>query len=264
MHTAVDSRADLRPVPLQVDAGGFRDSAVTHSFSKLPSVLSELYSTLPSDTIMLAATLGPFEQGTDWVKDVKRNDEMDRTDRLQGGWFGGKKEAIDMWERETRKVTVLQSAMGRCVFVVRVSAPAPGEADPRASELRSFAAKEQPVWTMAARLNWRKIYVQVRGSARRSSHLRFLPFSSLCGVPEPELTPTVPRNRTWLIALVRTVVPTCGLPSNTSPTVATARSPPGAGPSTRASTMRSTKQPARVSTWTAGWSAAATKSAGRA
>ncbi|BGP37220.1 hypothetical protein JCM10449v2_001125 [Rhodotorula kratochvilovae] len=120
----------------QVDAGGFRDSSVTHSFSELPSVLSNLYSTLPSDTIMLAATLGPFDEGTSWVKGVKRNDEMDRTDRLQGGWFGGKKDAIDMWERETRRVTVLQSAMQR------------------------FAAKEQPVWTMAARLNWEKIYVQ--------------------------------------------------------------------------------------------------------
>ncbi|KPV77035.1 uncharacterized protein RHOBADRAFT_42248 [Rhodotorula graminis WP1] len=119
-----------------VDAGGFRDSSVTHSFVELPTVLSDLYSTLPADTVMLAATLGPFEGGTSWVKDVKRNDEMDRTDRLQGGWFGGKKEAVNMWERETRKVTVLQSAMGR------------------------FAAKEQPVWTMAARLNWHKIYVQ--------------------------------------------------------------------------------------------------------
>ncbi|GAA6047937.1 hypothetical protein JCM3770_006434 [Rhodotorula araucariae] len=119
-----------------VDAGGFRDSSVTHSFSELPTVLSNIYSTLPSDTIMLAATSVPFEEGTAWVKDVKRNDEMDRSDRLQGGWFGGKKDAVDMWERETRRVTVLQSAMHR------------------------FAAKEQPVWTMAARLNWEKVYVQ--------------------------------------------------------------------------------------------------------
>ncbi|GJN87830.1 hypothetical protein Rhopal_000785-T1 [Rhodotorula paludigena] len=119
-----------------VDAGGFRDASVTHTFHELPSVLSSLYSTLPSDTIMLAATLGPFESGTEWVKDVKRTDEMDRTDRLQGGWFGGKKEAVQMWEREVQKVTVMQSALQR------------------------FAAKEQPVWTMAARLNWQRIYVQ--------------------------------------------------------------------------------------------------------
>lgn len=103
----------------QVDAGGFRDASVTHTFHELPSVLSSLYSTLPSDTIMLAATLGPFESGTEWVKDVKRTDEMDRTDRLQGGWFGGKKEAVQMWEREVQKVTVMQSALQRCVILGR-------------------------------------------------------------------------------------------------------------------------------------------------
>jgi hypothetical protein len=88
--------------------------------------------------VVLAATTVPFESGTSWVKDVRRDDLMDRADRLQGGWFGGKKEGVELWEKETMKVTVLQSAMMR------------------------FAAKEQPVWTMAARLNWKKIYVQVR------------------------------------------------------------------------------------------------------
>ncbi|GAA5826182.1 hypothetical protein JCM11251_007197 [Rhodosporidiobolus azoricus] len=119
-----------------VDAGGFRDSSITHDFTALPSVLSNLYSTLPDDTIVLAATTVPFEPGTSWVKSARKEDIMDREDRLQGGWFGGKKAGIRMWERETRKTTVLQSAMQR------------------------FAAKEQPVWTQAARLNWKKIYVQ--------------------------------------------------------------------------------------------------------
>ncbi|BGP13219.1 hypothetical protein JCM10213_005011 [Rhodosporidiobolus nylandii] len=119
-----------------VDAGGFRDSSIQHTFRALPSVLDDLYSTLPNDTVILAATTVPFEAGTSWAKAVRREDEMDREDRLQGGWFGGKKEAVEMWEEETKKVTVLQSAMQR------------------------FAAKEQPVWTQTARLNWQKIYVQ--------------------------------------------------------------------------------------------------------
>ncbi|GAA6029993.1 hypothetical protein JCM8097_009205 [Rhodosporidiobolus ruineniae] len=119
-----------------VDAGGFRDSSIQHTFSALPSVLDSLYSSLPPDTVVLAATTVPFEPGTSFVKSVARTDVMDREDRLQGGWFGGKREGVEMWEEETRKVTVLQSAMQR------------------------FAAKEQPVWTQAARLNWKKIYVQ--------------------------------------------------------------------------------------------------------
>ncbi|GAA5974128.1 hypothetical protein JCM11641_003451 [Rhodosporidiobolus odoratus] len=119
-----------------VDAGGFRDSSISHTFTALPSVLDKLYTTLPSDTIVLASTTVPFSPGTKWAQSVHRTDEMDREDRLQGGWFGGKKEGVEMWEEETRRVTVLQSAMQR------------------------FAAKEQPVWTQAARLNWKKIYVQ--------------------------------------------------------------------------------------------------------
>ncbi|GAA6015566.1 hypothetical protein JCM10207_008128 [Rhodosporidiobolus poonsookiae] len=136
----VKNAAELNPYGSEyffwVDAGGFRDSSVTHDFRALPSVLDNLYSSLPAETVVLAATTIPFEAGTSWVKSARRDDIMDREDRLQGGWFGGKKEGVELWERETRKVTVLQSAMQR------------------------FAAKEQPVWTQAARLNWKSIYVQ--------------------------------------------------------------------------------------------------------
>jgi len=52
-----------------------------------------------------------------------------------------------MWEEAVKEVTVRQSALGR------------------------FAGKEQPIWTQAARLNWKKIYVQVSRSLspRKSS-----------------------------------------------------------------------------------------------
>ncbi|GAA5863323.1 hypothetical protein JCM1840_007487 [Sporobolomyces johnsonii] len=119
-----------------VDAGSFRDAQVSHDFSALPGVLEKIFSTLPRDTILLAATTIPFEEGTDWVKAARPGAVPDREDRLQGGWFGGRREAIEMWQREVRKVTVRQSAMQR------------------------FAGKEQPIWTQAARLTWRKIYVQ--------------------------------------------------------------------------------------------------------
>ncbi|GAA5823002.1 hypothetical protein JCM5353_007849 [Sporobolomyces roseus] len=119
-----------------VDAGSFRDAQVKHDFSALPSVLSKTFASLPSDTILLAATTEPFAEGLDFVKGAKAGAIPDREDRLQGGWFGGKKEGVEMWEEAVKEVTVRQSALGR------------------------FAGKEQPIWTQAARLNWRKIYVQ--------------------------------------------------------------------------------------------------------
>jgi len=81
------------------------------------------------------------------VKGAKAGSIPDREDRLQGGWFGGKKEGVEMWEETVKEVTVRQSALGR------------------------FAGKEQPIWTQAARLNWKKIYVQVSRSLspRKSS-----------------------------------------------------------------------------------------------
>ena len=81
------------------------------------------------------------------MKGAKAGSIPDREDRLQGGWFGGKKEGVEMWEETVKEVTVRQSALGR------------------------FAGKEQPIWTQAARLNWKKIYVQVSRSLspRKSS-----------------------------------------------------------------------------------------------
>ncbi|GAA5887178.1 hypothetical protein JCM16303_002217 [Sporobolomyces ruberrimus] len=119
-----------------VDAGSFRDAQVHHDFAALPSVLSKTFAPLPSDTILLAATTQPFADGLSYVKSARAGAVPDREDRLQGGWFGGKKEGIEMWEEAVREVTVRQSALGR------------------------FAGKEQPIWTQAARLNWDKIYVQ--------------------------------------------------------------------------------------------------------
>ncbi|GAA5894452.1 uncharacterized protein JCM6883_002107 [Sporobolomyces salmoneus] len=119
-----------------VDAGSFRDAQVNHDFAALPSVLEKTFSSLPSDTILLAATTEPFADGLDYVKAAKPGAIPDREDRLQGGWFGGKKEGVEMWEEAVKEVTVRQSALGR------------------------FAGKEQPIWTQAARLNWKKIYVQ--------------------------------------------------------------------------------------------------------
>ncbi|KAK4705888.1 hypothetical protein P7C70_g310, partial [Phenoliferia sp. Uapishka_3] len=119
-----------------VDAGAFRDSSVTHTFLGLPAALDEIYDKVPEDTLILASTETPFEKGTDFVKSARVGGAMDTLDRLQGGWYGGRKVAVNWWLEETRKVTTLQAGLQR------------------------FAAKEQPVWTQAARLNWRKIYVQ--------------------------------------------------------------------------------------------------------
>ncbi|KAM0751823.1 hypothetical protein T439DRAFT_219924 [Meredithblackwellia eburnea MCA 4105] len=119
-----------------VDAGGFRDSSVTHSFIGLSDKLDDIYQKVPDDTLVLSSTTLPFEKGTEFVKGAKLNGVMDRADRLQGGWYGGKKSGIEWWETETKKVTTIQAGLQR------------------------FSAKEQPVWTHAARLNWQKIYVQ--------------------------------------------------------------------------------------------------------
>ncbi|KAK4050568.1 hypothetical protein OIO90_005035 [Microbotryomycetes sp. JL221] len=136
----VKKASDMNPYRSEyffwVDAGGFRETAVTHNFQGLSNTLDKLYSELPDDTIVLASTTQPFDVGLDYVTSATRGGHMDRTDRLQGGWYGGKKKGVEWWYRETMKVTVFQAAMQR------------------------FAAKEQPVWTQAARLNWRKIYVQ--------------------------------------------------------------------------------------------------------
>ncbi|GAA6011354.1 hypothetical protein JCM11491_002755 [Sporobolomyces phaffii] len=119
-----------------VDAGSFRDAQVTHNFAALPSVLSKTFASLPADTVLLAATTQPFADGLEYVQSARPGTVPDREDRLQGGWFGGKKQGVEMWELAVREVTVRQSALGR------------------------FAGKEQPIWTQAARLNWEKIYVQ--------------------------------------------------------------------------------------------------------
>lgn len=96
---------------MQVDAGGFRESNVVHSFTGLASALDKIYGTVPNDTLILSATTLPFEAGLDYVKGAKKGGELDRGDRLQGGWYGGKKAGVDWWEKETMKVTVLQAAM---------------------------------------------------------------------------------------------------------------------------------------------------------
>jgi len=70
--------------------------------------------------------------------------------------------------------------------------------------------------------------------------------------------------RTWPTARAPTAAPTCGSPSSTLPTGATARSRRGAAPSTRGSRQRSARRRGLGSTWRAGSSAAATRSGGRA
>lgn len=97
----------------QVDAGGFREAEVSHDFKALPEQLDKIYADVPSDTLVLASTTIPFEDGLDYVQSAKKGGQMDREDRLQGGWYGGKKEGIRWWYEETLKVTVLQAAMQR-------------------------------------------------------------------------------------------------------------------------------------------------------
>lgn len=110
---ALDEQAELTSPSrhTQVDAGGFRESNVVHSFSGLAGALDKIYAMVPDDTLILSATTLPFEAGIDYVSAAKKGGELDRGDRLQGGWYGGKKAGVDWWERETMKVTVLQAAM---------------------------------------------------------------------------------------------------------------------------------------------------------
>lgn len=133
---------------------------MVHTFSGLAAALDKIYDTVPDDTLILSSTTSPFEPGLDYVKTATKGGELDRSDKLQGGWYGGKAGGIDWWEKETMKVTVLQAAMQRSVLAPTSLSPSL-VADLRRSPLR-FSAKEQPVWTQAARLNWPKIFVQVR------------------------------------------------------------------------------------------------------
>ncbi|SCV72559.1 BQ2448_4096 [Microbotryum intermedium] len=120
----------------QVDAGAFRDSSVKHNFLELEKQLDHIYSTVPDDTLVLSAAQEPFAPGLDYVNGATAGGDLDRSDRLQGGYYGGKAAGIDWWAEETMKVTIRQSS------------------------LQKFTAKEQPVWNQAARLNWPRIYVQ--------------------------------------------------------------------------------------------------------
>lgn len=88
-----------------------------------------------------------------------------------------------MWEEAVKEVTVRQSALGR------------------------FAGKEQPIWTQAARLNWRKIYVQV-SPCLPSFHF------ILCSL----LTSESACDRTWLFERDLIAVATYGLDSSISRT----------------------------------------------
>ena len=95
-----------------VDAGGFRDSSIKHTFSGLAKAVDRIYSTVPKDTVILSSIL-PFENGLDYVNSVKPTGAMDRSDRIQGGFYGGRSEGIDWWAAETMKVVVMQGVLGR-------------------------------------------------------------------------------------------------------------------------------------------------------
>lgn len=101
----------------QVDAGSFRDPSAKHTFSKLGERLDAIYAEVPNDTIVLSSTVLPFEDGLEYVKAATRSTVMDRADRLQGGWYGGKAEGIDWWAAETMKTTIQQGVMQRSVFL---------------------------------------------------------------------------------------------------------------------------------------------------
>jgi hypothetical protein len=96
-----------------VDAGAMREPDVPHPFTGLDKRMDEMYEEVPSDTLLLASTTFPFEEGLEYVESATRLEPNDPTERLQGGWYGGTKEAVDWWERETMKVVVLQSALNR-------------------------------------------------------------------------------------------------------------------------------------------------------
>ena len=97
----------------QVDAGAFRNAKEIHSFLGLPAALDLIYNKVPEDTLVLSATITPFDRGTAFVKSATLSGIMDLSDRLQGGWYGGRKSAIAWWERETRKVTTIQAGLQR-------------------------------------------------------------------------------------------------------------------------------------------------------
>lgn len=88
--------------------------SVTHTFLGLPAALDLIFDKVPEDTLVLSSTSSPFERGTTFVKAAVPNGIMDRTDRLQGGWYGGRKSAVEWWERETMKVTRIQAGLQRC------------------------------------------------------------------------------------------------------------------------------------------------------
>lgn len=98
-----------------VDAGSLREPNVPHPFTGLGKHMDEIYADVPNDTLLLASTTVPFEEELDYVQNATRMQPNDPTERLQGGWYGGTKEAVDWWETETTKVVVLQSALNRCV-----------------------------------------------------------------------------------------------------------------------------------------------------
>lgn len=97
---------------LQVDAGGFRDSSVTHTFSGLSKVADRIFATVPMDTVILSSIL-PFENGLDYVNSAKGTAAMDRSDRIQGGFYGGQSEGIDWWAQETMRNVIKQGLLQR-------------------------------------------------------------------------------------------------------------------------------------------------------
>ena len=96
----------------QVDAGGFRDSSVTHTFSGLSKAVDSIYKSVPSDTVILSSII-PFENGLDYVRSVKAAGVMDKSDRIEGGFYGGQREGIDWWAEETMKNVVKQGVLQR-------------------------------------------------------------------------------------------------------------------------------------------------------
>lgn len=74
-------------IQIQVDAGAFRDSSITHTLSNLGNKLDNIYSVVSPDTLILS-TIRPFEDGLDFVTSVQRSNEMDAGDFIQGGFFG--------------------------------------------------------------------------------------------------------------------------------------------------------------------------------
>jgi hypothetical protein len=74
-------------IQIQVDAGAFRDSSITHTLSNLGNKLDNIYSVVSPDTLILS-TIRPFEDGLDFVTSVQRSNAMDTGDYIQGGFFG--------------------------------------------------------------------------------------------------------------------------------------------------------------------------------